>query len=90
MVPVHGVAPASLQYRSTRFLWRGLPPVVAMLRNAGLLDPARIWRRSKHPRSEPRFLRWRIPPVVDMPRFRGANEPCRKHACAITLGYLTT
>ena len=46
----------------------------------------------------------RIPPVVDMPGFPGANEPCRKHAFAITshpislslselrltLGYLTT
>ena len=31
-----------------------------------------------------------LPPVVDMPRFPGANEPCRKHAFAITLGYLTT
>ena len=36
-------------------------------------------------------LRWRIsPPVVAMTRFPGANEPCRKHAFAITLGYLTT
>ena len=42
-------------------------------------------------------LRWRIPPVVDTPGFPGANEPCRKHAFAITsyelrltLGYLTT
>ena len=31
-----------------------------------------------------------LPPVVDMPGFPGANEPCRKHAFAITLGYLTT
>ena len=30
-----------------------------------------------------------LPPVVDMPRFPGANEPCRKHAFAITPGYLT-
>ena len=25
-----------------------------------------------------------LPPVVAMPRFPGANEPCRKHAFAIT------
>ena len=31
-----------------------------------------------------------LPPVVAMPGFPGANEPCRKHAFAITLGYLTT
>ena len=31
-----------------------------------------------------------LPPVVDMPGFPGANEPCRKHAFSITLGYLTT
>ena len=31
-----------------------------------------------------------LPPVAAMPRFPGANEPCRKHAFAITLGYLTT
>ena len=31
-----------------------------------------------------------LPPAVAMPRFPGANEPCRKHAFAITLGYLTT
>ena len=28
-----------------------------------------------------------LPPVVDMPRFPGANEPCRKHAFAITSRY---
>ena len=31
-----------------------------------------------------------LPPVVEMPGFPSANEPCRKHAFAITLGYLTT
>ena len=36
-------------------------------------------------------LRWRIfPPVVGFAQFPSANEPCRKHAFAITLGYLTT
>ena len=25
-----------------------------------------------------------LPPVVDIPGFPGANEPCRKHAFAIT------
>ena len=48
-------------------------------------------RQSRLCASEFRFL-WRadLPPVVFMLRFPSANEPCRKHAFAITLGYLTT
>jgi hypothetical protein len=66
-----------------------LPPVVWSPQSqspfSALADlPPVVWSPQSLQHRSPVFCGADLPPVVDMPGFAGANEPCRKHAFAIT------